>query len=376
MIPRLYESTETAFTTFGICSLAEATSCIVTEERNGQYTLEMQYPTYGLFFNEIKVDRIILAQAHENDTQAQPFRIESISGSMDSIVTIEAVHISYQLNWTIVGKFMYDKEHGTRRPSVYWSHCVSNLIASQGFPFTFETDLDDVYQTLYANGNSEATPFRTMLGGMDGSMLDIWHGEFEWDRYTVKYWQNRGQDNGVRITYGKNLTGLDWETDVSDTYTSVVAFWKQEDEGSEIYVEGHVMSSSIMPVSGNPFAFKRTIIVDASSEFQNEPTAIDLDNYARSYVMANAVYPTVSVKVEFVPLWQTEEYKEYADFEKLNLCDYVTIIYPPLNLELKAQVVKTEYNVLLDRYDSLEISTIKQSLADTIWAMQKEIKKK
>ena len=91
---------------------------------------------------------------------------------------------------------------------------------------------------------------------------------------------------------------------------------------------------------------------------------------------ANAVTPTVSVKVEFVPLWQTDEYKEYADFEKLNLCDYVTIVYPQLNLNLKAQVVKSIYNVLLDRYDSLEISTVKKSLADTIWAMQKEIEAK
>lgn len=376
MIPRLYESTETTFETFGICPLAEATSCIVTEERNGQYTLEMQYPTYGLFFNELKVDRIILAQAHENDTQAQPFRIEIISGSMDSLVTIEAVHISYMLNWIIVGGFTANVQSslGQRTPLTYWNQYVSHTISTSN-PFTMQTDMSESCPTAYTIKNEEAVSLRSLLGGIEGSMLDHWHGEFEWDRFVVKYNEHRGADNGVRITYGKNLTGLDWETDVSDTYTSVVAYWKQDNDGVETYVEGHVMSSQIMPVV-NPFAFKRTIIVDASSEFQNEPTAIDLDNYARSYVMANAVYPTVSVKVEFVPLWQTEEYKEYADFEKLNLCDYVTIVYPPLNLELKAQVVKTEYNVLLDRYDSLEISTIKKSLADTIWAMQKEIKQK
>ena len=369
MIPRLYESTETAFTTLGICPLAEATSCIVTEERNGQYTLEMQYPTYGTFFNEIKVDRIILAQAHENDTQAQPFRIEYISGSMDSIVTIEAVHISYQLNWValngVISTFYSVNAQAAMR------QVKGNCLASS-CPFDFYSNIT----TTKDYKVKEITTFRTLLGGISGSILDVYGGEFEWDRYDVHLWQSRGQDNGVRITYGKNLVGLDWETDVSDTYTSVVAYWEQEQDGVTTRVTGHEMSSSIMPAGGNPFAFKRTIIVDASSEFQNEPTAIDLDNYARSYVMANAVYPTVSVKVELVPLWQTEEYKEYADFEKLNLCDYVTIVYPPLNLELKAQVVKTEYNVLLDRYDSLEISTIKQSLADTIWAMQKEIKKK
>ena len=321
MIPRLYESTETAFTTFGICPLAEATSCIVTEERNGEYTLDMEYPTDGLFFNELKVDRIILAQAHENDTQAQPFRIESISGDMGGVVQIEAVHISYMLNWIIIGI-------------------------------------------------EEALPLRSLLGGVDGSMLDHWHGEFEWDRFVVKYNENRGVDNGVRITYGKNLTGLNWETDVSDTYTSVVAFWRQEEDGVVTYVESDVMA--LYPTT-NPFAFERTIIVDASSEYQTAPSKAQLNSYAQSYARRNAVYPTVSVKVNFVPIWQTEEYKEYIDFEQVNLCDYVTIVYPPLNLELKAQVVKTVYNVLLDRYDSLEISTIKKSLASTIFAMQKQI---
>lgn len=371
MIPRLYESTETAFTTFGICTLAEATSCIVTEERNGEYTLDMEYPTDGLFFNELKVDRIILAQAHEKDTQAQPFRIESISGDMGGVVQIEAVHISYMLNWVIIGRFTSNISTSVhvRSPLNYWNQYVAHMLSASN-PFTMQTDMSESCPTSYVIGIEEALPLRMLLGGVEGSMLDHWNGEFEWDRFVVKYNEHRGVDNGVRITYGKNLTGLNWETDVSDTYTSVVAFWRQEEDGVVTYVESDVMA--LYPTT-NPFAFERTIIVDASSEYQTAPTKAQLNSYAQSYARRNAVYPTVSVKVNFVPIWQTEEYKEYIDFEQVNICDYVTIVYPPLNLELKAQVVKTVYNVLLDRYDSLEISTIKKSLASTIFAMQKQI---
>lgn len=371
MIPRLYESTETAFTTFGICPLSEATSCIVTEERNGEYTLDMEYPTDGLFFNELKVDRIILAQAHENDTQTQPFRIESISGDMGGVVQIEAVHISYMLNWVIIGRFTSNISTSVhvRSPLNYWNQYVSHMLSASN-PFTMQTDMSESCSSSYVIGIEEALPLRMLLGGVEGSMLDHWQGEFEWDRFVVKYNEHRGVDNGVRITYGKNLTGLNWETDVSDTYTSVVAFWRQEQEGVVTYVESDVMA--LYPTT-NPFAFERTIIVDASSEYQTAPTKAQLNSYAQSYARRNAVYPTVSVKVNFVPIWQTEEYKEYIDFEQVNLCDYVTIVYPLLNLELKAQVVKTVYNVLLDRYDSLEISTIKKSLASTIFAMQKQI---
>jgi phage minor structural protein len=368
MIPRLYESTETAFSTFGICPLSDAISCTVTEERNGQYTLEMEYPTNGMWFDEIKVDRIILAQAHESDAQTQPFRIETISGDMGGVVTIGAVHVSYQLNWIILTKMTKYTRYAQQ---AMFQMKRDALTVPDSCPFDFYSDIGTAESTPVYIGTTQATPFRTYLGGMDGSVLDTYGGEFEWDRWDVHLWKARGKDNGVRITYGKNLTGLDWDTDVSDTYTSVIAYWKQEEDSTITYV-----SSDIQSVGTNTFAFQRTIAVDATSEFQSRPTVAQLNSYAQSYVKSNALAPTVSVKADFVPLWQTEEYKEYADFERVGLCDTVTIVYPPLNLELEAKVVKTVYNVLLDRYDSIEINTMKKTLADTIFAMQKEIRSK
>lgn len=358
MIPRLYESAETAFTTFGICPLSDAISCTVTEERNGQYTLEMEYPTNGMWYDEIKVDRIILAQAHESDAQTQPFRIETISGDMGGVVTIGAVHVSYQLNWMIAGRQAIASKAAQPSMRALGLHAVNP-------GFTFYSDI----VTSKTITIDEPTPVRSVLGGIEGSYLDTYGGEFEWDRYDVHLWSARGEDNGVRITYGKNLTGLDWDTDVSDSYNAVQAYWLREEDGVATYVCGAIQTVE------SDFAFQRLLITDATSEFQSQPTASQLDTYARQYANANAVVPIVSVKVDFVPLWQTEEYKDYAVFERVGLCDTVTVVYPPLNLELKAKVVKTVYNVLLDRYDSIEISTIRQSLADTIYSMTKQIRK-
>lgn len=358
MIPRLYGRDETTFTTMGICPLSDCVSCMVTEERNGQYVLEMEYPRSGMWFSEIDVDRIILAQAHERDDHPQPFRIESIEGDIGEVINIRAVHISYQLNWIIAGR-----QELTSNTAQANMRAVGLLEA--GCPFTFYSDKTNTSAVTV----KEPVPFRSLLGGIEGSFLDKYGGEFEWDMWDVHLWKNRGQDNGVRITYGKNLTGIEWDTDVSDTYTSVYAYWMQENNGVVTYV-----GSTIQTIGGD-FAFNRLIAVNASGEFQSEPSYTQLSAYAQSYIKSNAVNPTVSVKVDFAPLWQTEEYKEYADFEKVGLCDKVTIVYPPLNLELKAQVVKTVYNVLLDRYDSIEISNMKRDLADTIFAMQKQIRR-
>lgn len=366
MTPRLYESTETAFTTFGICPLPESISCLVTEGRNGQYTLEMEYPRSGMWFSEIKVDRIILATAHDGDEHPQAFKIERIEGSISEIVTIYAVHLSYQLNWIIA----------TGNSNVFYGvsaqnamrQVKANCIISPSCPFTFYSDITTEKDYTVSG---EPLPFRSLLGGVEGSILDEYGGEFEWDMWDVHLWQQRGSDNGVRITYGKNLTGIDWETDISETFTGAVAFYKSQDtEGQEVYVEGDVQT-----ILNNTFSFHRIIVLDASSEFETAPTKPQLNTYADNYVRRNAATPTVSFTIEFFPLWQTEEYKEYADFERVSLCDTVHIVYPPLNIELDAKVVKTVYNVLLDRYDSIEVSTVKKNLSTTIFAMQKEIKR-
>lgn len=357
MIPRLYSRDTTDFTGMGICPLNDAISCSVCEEKNGQYTLEMEYPTDGKWYSEIKVDRIILAQAHEGDEHPQPFRIESIDGNIEQIVTINAVHISYQLNWIVATRQTLPS--GTAQANMR----ATSVVDMVTMPFTFYSDIT----STKAMSLDTPVSFRSFLGGVEGSFLDLYGGEFEWDIYDVHLWKNRGKDNGVRITYGKNLTGIEWSTDVSDTYTAVYAYWIQENSGTVNYV------NSVVKTIGGDFAFRRLIAVDASGEFQSQPSLQQIDAYAASYVKANAENPTVSVKVDFVPLWQTEEYKDFADFEKVGLCDKVTIIYPPLNLELKAQVVKTVYNVLLDRYTEIEISTAKKSLSDTIYAMEKQI---
>lgn len=363
MIPRLYARSATTFTSMGICPLSDAVSCMVTEERNGQYTLEMVYPVSGQWFSEIKVDRIILAQAHESDTHPQPFRIESIEGDIGPTITINAVHISYQLNWIVAARQTLSS--GTAQTNMRLVGLLNGVIGQSTCPFSFYSDITGSHSMEL----DAPISFRSFLGGVEGGFLDVYGGEFEWDVWDVHLWEERGEDNGVRITYGKNLTGIEWSTDVSDTYTAVYAYWMQDNEGTVTY-----KGSDIQTIGGD-FSFQRLIAVDASGEWQSEPSYPQLNSYASNYVKANAQYPTVSVSIDFVPLWQTEEYKEYAAFEKVGLCDAVTIVYPPLGLELKAQVVKTVYNVFLDRYDSIEIKTVKKSLADTIFAMEKQIRR-
>ena len=356
MIPRLYENTDTTFTSYGICPLVDAISCLITEERNGEYTLAMEYPRTGRWAEELIVDRIILAQPYDNATNAQPFRIIEVSFDLNGNMIVQAEHISYQLNNYIVGIGSVS----FTTAATMWSGMVSAHVAGSN-PFTFSTDIATV-KSLTMNLDAPEG-FKGLLGGVDGCMLDVFGGEFEWDRYTVKLKAARGADHGVKIAYTKNLTGLTYDIDMSQAITGSVAFWKKD-----------AQSATNAQATTNDFAFNHFAIVDATNEFETKPTTAALQNWNAAWLAANKSDPALSVEVQFVPLWQTEEYKDFYALEHVALCDTIEVIYPPLGIDVQAKVVRTVFDVLRERYTELTISTVKQSLADTIYDLMEKSK--
>lgn len=359
MIPRLYEKDATSFDTFGICPLIDCISCTVTEERNGEFTLEMEYPREGQWADEIVPDRIVFAAPFEQAEQAEPFRIKEVTFDLTGNIAVSAEHISYALNYVLIGK----TTNMTRYPKKMYDTLVSGSLLSASCPFSFNTDMTDESQTVKTYNIPQVTPMRTILGGMEGSILDLYGGEYKWTQWTVNLLSSRGVDKGVKIAYRKNLTGLRYDVDISGVYTGAVAYYKN---GDDVYVQGTRQTIA------HTYGFERDIVLDASSEFESTPTVAQLNTYAANYLASNSgAEPAVSVDVEFVPLWQTDEYKAYEDLEHVNLCDTVEVIYQPLNLSVKAKVVRTVYDVLANRYTEITISSVKPTLADTIYNLMR-----
>lgn len=358
MIPRLYEKTETAFSSYGICPLTDAVSCLVAEERNGEFALEMRYPRDGRWANEIAVDRQILADPKEGASQAEPFRITSVDFDMNGDMLITAEQIGYQLNHVIVGAF----SGYTRYPLKMWQTATDSANLLTGNPFTFQTDISDDSGTVRHYGFYTPMTLKSVIGGKEGSIIDLFGGELEWNRYNVILHSARGADRGVKIAYTKNLTGLTYNIDMSSVCSGAVAYYKDTDN----YVQGTVQTVT------NSYSYNRIAVLDASGEFSNAvPSQSDLNAFASNWLATNAKEPAISVEVEFVPLGQTDEYSDLKELEHVSLCDIVTVQYPPLNLQIKAKVVKTVYDVLRDRYKEITISTVRSSLADTIYQLMR-----
>ena len=343
MNPILYAADETSFTTNGIGVLSDCISCIITEERNGQYTLEMEYPSNGLWVDEIETGCIIKAKANDVD-DPQLFQINDVVRTLTGINTIEAQHISYRLSGVPVLPFT------AAGAAAALASIETYAVTPTGF--TFETDKNSVTSYSFPYPRSA----RSILGGQEGSLLDQFGGEYHFDNFRVELLKARGADQGVTIRYGKNLTEL--EQDVNGAvYNGIFPYWYKENEGV-VYPNSAVAASGSYPVQCYE-------ALDVTEDFQSKPTAAQLTAKAESLISGYGA-PVESISLSFVTLHQLKEYATIAALEHVSLCDTVHVIYDAIGVNVKTKVVKTVYNTLTELYDTIEVGAIQTSLADVI----------
>ena len=350
MIPILFKSDATDFTTNGIGRLTDAISCTVTEERNGQYELEMQYPMDGQYYSEIKTSSIIAAIPYDG-AKIQAFQVYKISRVLGGRVTISAQHISYRLNWIPVMPFSASSLADTLEKV--------KANSAENNPFTFDAD----FTSTVSCGFTIPTGCKSVLGGVDGSVLDTYGGEYEWDNFTVKLHRNRGSEKPITLLYGKNITDLTQEEVISNTYTGVCPYWSATDNNITVTLPEKVISVK----AAENFPFHRTKVVDFSGQFDAQPTIEQLREATTEYIEANNIgVPDVSIEVSFINLAGTDGYEDAAPLETVQLGDIISVYFEKLGVHTRAKVIGYEYNVLTEKYENVSIGTSRSTLASTI----------
>ena len=339
MIPCLYDSREMRFDHNGIGKLADAQSCTVTEKRNGSYELKLVCPADGIHAEMLEEGNIILAKPSDT-MQSQPFRIYKITTPIDGKLEVQARHISYQLNFITVSPFSVNGCGGAMQGLK--SHAASDC------PFSVWTDVASSAMFTV----SVPASFRNCLGGMDGSVLDTFGGEFEWDRYTVKFHRARGADHNVHIVYGKNLTDFKMEKSIENTITGVHPYWV--DNETQAVME---LPEKVVMVSRKSVPYQKITVLDCTSAFQEKPSEAALREYAQDYIDTTSLTePEVDIKIDFIQLWNTPGYEDVVQAEQVSLCDTVHVYISKLGIEASSKVTETEYDSLLERYNSITLS--------------------
>ena len=369
MIPILYGPSEKAFTSNGIGFLIDAITCTVTEERNGLFELEMSYPVTGQFYSEIKLDRIVLAKCSMLETRKyQPFRIYKISKPISGRVTIYGRHISYQLSSILTAGF------SSKSPSDALQKLKTN--AQSDCPFTFSTDISGS-DTEVGYSQDFYAPIRSCLGGSEGSILDVWNGEYEWDQWNVILHEERGTNRGVVFRYGKDITDMTQEGDIGDLVTRIFPYYKKTvstyqgydeitdgestiDDGTEDIIvtlsEKYLDTSTV-----NNYSYPRVTMLDLTDKFEETPTEDELRAEARKYLAKEGLV-NENNEIEFIPPTDVVE-----------LCDTVGIENRYLGISTVSKVVKVVFDVLKDRYEKIEVGDLKSDFSDDMINTQNSV---
>lgn len=334
------------FDSYGRGALVDCIKCEVTEERNGSYELTMEYPISGAHFDDMELRCIIMAQPNFND-DPQAFRIYSITAPINGKVTVLARHLSYDLSGIPVTPFT------ATSCAAACSGLISNALVAS--PFTIGTTLGTIADFKVDVPSS----VRSWFGGKEGSLIDVYGGEWAYDNYTCTLKNARGADRGVVIRYGKNLIDFEQEKNCEEVYTGVLAYWADD--------EGHQVRTNVINVAGL-YDYRRILVLDMSQDFEEQPTAAQLTTRANTYITANNIgVPKVNITLDWV---QTSELSDRVD-----LCDTVLVEFERLGVSAKAKCISTTWDVLKDRYSRIEFGEPKTNITDTIAGMQDAEKK-
>ena len=345
MRPILYSADETKFTSMGYGRLTECTSCYCEEERNGIFEVTFKYPTSGQLYKYISEGCYIKVKA--NDKQdLQIFKIYGSSKEINGEQEFYCEHISYRLNRIpLIGADIQSKTAKEAMNQLKSESLIQN-------DFTFESDIDSSLNSTI----KVPVSVRKALGGVEGSILDTWGGEFEWDNMTVKLWKQRGESKDLPIKYGLNLQKLNKKKSIDVVYTSVLPYVTYTDDDN---VEHKItLSEKYLTYEEITVQELSIYVKDFSDQFSEgeSKTEDTLRTKCKQWMKTNKLYmPSISLSVEIVKLEQTEEYKDLLKLQSVNLCDYVPVVFEDLGVSEKIQVIKIKYDCLNERNDTIEL---------------------
>ena len=360
MRPILYNANETAFETYGLGEI-DATKAQVTRERNGNYTLYIEYPASGPLAGVFKNDMRIKSDAGLR-TKNQTFFISRILKDSTGILKVYAKHISH-LTETMAIRNNTNATGTAQAALAIWA-----LNALGGIRFDTWSDIDLTSKTSW--NISDFKTARDVLGGVKGSILDVWGGEYEFDNTVIRLHKQLGRKSPTVLEYGRNILRAEDDQDIEGAYTSVYPYatYTPENQGTG---EGGASSQQVtveLPekyVDGPYIGLyneRRVLIVDFSSNFKDKevPTIDKLRRLAKEYAINNRLgLPKINTKIEYVDLSKTLDYKLTQILEEAELCDIVPVYYPQIGLTSEdAKLTTIVYDVLLEQNDSVEVGVI------------------
>ena len=372
MRPILFNKNEQSFDTYGLGEL-NVTKGTVTRERNGNYTLYAEIPVNDPAVASLEKEMKLKADAGLR-TKNQTFEISRIVKDSSNIVKIYGQHISHKLEYMALVNGRAFSGSAFTALATWHNATIGDL------RFDVWSDIQTTGKGVFDISKMENA--RLALGGVEGSILDIYGGEYEFDNMTIRLHKQLGRTAPTVLEYGRNILSAESDETIESAYTSVLPFATYTPDRPE----GDTSDSQPDPVTVTIpenyvdskykvlYAHRRIKVVDFSSEFKSDskskdiPTPDKLRKMATDYMEKNAIgKPKINIKIEYADLAKTLDYADNGWIEELELCDIVPIYYPQIGLtDETAKVTTVTYDFINERNESVEFGDIGTNVRATM----------
>lgn len=366
MLPKLYYGMAIPSYSFGfeyIGTLTHCTKCQITEVRNGAYTMSLETTVNDDHAGEITPQRIIAAKANPFDPE-QFFDIQTVERGIDGKIKVEAKHLKnrcFQIcSEGDISAEVVPPETGT--PQQIWNLLFQDYITTST-PFMFSSDIST--SNDFSLGINTAETLGNILGGKEGSFLDVWGGEYHWDNYNISLLASRGRATGYQLRFGSNISDLIQTVSRENTYTHVLTYGK-------VAINGGQKINFFAPLYAIPnseSAYPKVFLLDCNDLLEGYEVGAHgenystvraaMTNYAQYYAAKNGLGKTkVSISVTLRAALD--------EMSQLGLCDTVKVVVDELGNSTTAKITEVVYDTLLERWDKINVGTIRTNLADMI----------
>ncbi|EGO6705737.1 peptidoglycan DD-metalloendopeptidase family protein [Enterococcus faecalis] len=338
LIPVIFKPGEKDFTTNGLGRLIDATRCEITEEANGKYELEMDYPAISRFSDYFENGYQIKAKPNDLE-EYHIFEIkQTFKDTFTNSIVIYAQSRTYKLGNRQVRLVTVDNRNGAEAMRLI----EQNM--DEPCDIKLHSDINTASSTIF-----EARNVLNCIAGEQGSLLQYWGGEIKREPFKLSLLRRRGRDNVGTVRYGKDLKGLTIKFDWQSIVTKVLPFAELQSgaDGTSQRIYGDAVKSEY--INKYPDVYAQYV---QFTEDQGVKDLSSLNKVAGKYfttLYPGSDKPKVSIELEIEKLTDSEEAKEFAKMRNYNLFDTFTVYHKFYDIDIQTKVTGIVYDALAEK---------------------------
>jgi phage minor structural protein len=338
LIPVIFKPGEKDFSTNGLGRLIDATRCEITEEANGKYELEMDYPAISRFSDYFENGYQIKAKPNDLE-EYHIFEIkQTFKDTFTNSIVIYAQSRTYKLGNRQVRLVTVDNRNGAEAMRLI----EQNM--DEPCDIKLHSDINTASSTVF-----EARNVLNCIAGEQGSLLQYWGGEIKREPFKLSLLRRRGRDNVGTVRYGKDLKGLTIKFDWQSIVTKVLPFAELQSgaDGTSQRIYGDAVKSEY--INKYPDVYAQYV---QFTEDQGVKDLSSLNKVAGKYfttLYPGSDKPKVSIELEIEKLTDSEEAKEFAKMRNYNLFDTFTVYHKFYDIDIQTKVTGIVYDALAEK---------------------------